>query len=277
MKNKHNKKRNTAFLYEILVREVTKAVVSKDNNKKIKATSIIKKYFKKGSSTYEELQLYKSLMDTTDLDEKISDKLLAEVKISRQKIDNKKLFNEQTKLIENINQDFETSIYSNFIPNYKNLANIFQMFNPSSNIKDKVMLEQMILDTLQSKTIQEEEKLDNIDNLVFKTFVGKFNDAYSEQLSEEQKKLVTNYVFSFSDNGVGIKTYLNEEISRLKEQVKKSLTLIEVKKDSDMVRKTKSVLDFLDSFVSKQELSESDVQKLLKIQMLVDEVSNNGN
>jgi hypothetical protein len=277
MKNKHNKKRNTAFLYEILVREVTKAVVSKDNNKKIKATSIIKTYFKKGTSAYEELQLYKSLMDTTDLDEKISDKLLSEVKMSRQKIDNKKLFNEQTKLIEKINQDFDTAIYSNFIPNYKNLANIFQMFNPSSNIKDRVLLEQMILNTLQSKTTQEEEKLDNIDNLVFKTFVGKFNDAYSEQLSEEQKKLVTNYVFSFSDNGVGIKSYLNEEVSRLKEEVKKSLTLIEVKKDSDMVRKTKSVLDFLDSFVSKQKLLESDIQKLLKIQMLVDEVNNDGN
>ena len=277
MKNKHNKKRNTAFLYEILVREVTKAVVSKDNNKKIKATSIIKTYFKKGTSAYEELQLYKSLMDTTDLDEKISDKLLSEVKMSRQKIDNKKLFNEQTKLIEKINQDFDTAIYSNFIPNYKNLANIFQMFNPSSNIKDRVLLEQMILNTLQSKTTQEEEKLDNIDNLVFKTFVGKFNDAYSEQLSEEQKKLVTNYVFSFSDNGVGIKSYLNEEVSRLKEEVKKSLTLIEVKKDSDMVKKTKSVLDFLDSFVSKQKLLESDIQKLLKIQMLVDEVNNDGN
>jgi len=277
MKNKHNKKRNTAFLYEVLVREVTKAVVSKDNSKKTKATSIIKTYFKKGTSAYEELQLYKSLMDTTDLDEKISDKLLSEVKMSRQKIDNKKLFNEQTKLIEKINQDFDTAIYSNFIPNYKNLANIFQMFNPSSNIKDRVLLEQMILNTLQSKTTQEEEKLDNIDNLVFKTFVGKFNDAYSEQLSEEQKKLVTNYVFSFSDNGVGIKSYLNEEVSRLKEEVKKSLTLIEVKKDSDMVRKTKSVLDFLDSFVSKQKLLESDIQKLLKIQMLVDEVNNDGN
>ena len=277
MKNKHNKKRNTAFLYEILVCEVTKAVVSKDNSKKTKATRIIKKYFKKGTSAYEELQLYKSLMDTTDLDEKISDKLLSEVKISRQKIDNKKLFNEQTKLIEKINQDFDTAIYSNFIPNYKNLANIFQMFNPSSNVKDRILLEQMILNTLQSKTTQEEEKLDNIDNLVFKTFVGKFNDAYSEQLSEEQKKLVTNYVFSFSDNGVGIKSYLNEEVSRLKEEVKKSLTLIEVKKDSDMVRKTKSVLDFLDSFVSKQKLLESDIQKLLKIQMLVDEVNNDGN
>ncbi len=277
MKNKHNKKRNTAFLYEILVREVTKAVVSKDNSKKTKATRIIKKYFKKGTSAYEELQLYKSLMDTTDLDEKISDKLLSEVKMSRQKIDNKKLFNEQTKLIEKINQDFDTAIYSNFIPNYKNLANIFQMFNPSSNVKDRILLEQMILNTLQSKTTQEEEKLDNIDNLVFKTFVGKFNDAYSEQLSEEQKKLVTNYVFSFSDNGVGIKSYLNEEVSRLKEEVKKSLTLIEVKKDSDMVRKTKSVLDFLDSFVSKQKLLESDIQKLLKIQMLVDEVNNDGN
>jgi hypothetical protein len=44
-----------------------------------------------------------------------------------------------------------------------------------------------------------------------------------------------------------------------------------------MVRKTKSVLDFLDSFVSKQKLLESDIQKLLKIQMLVDEVNNDGN
>ena len=33
-KMKHNKKRNTAFLYEALVKELTKTVVEKDNNKK---------------------------------------------------------------------------------------------------------------------------------------------------------------------------------------------------------------------------------------------------
>ena len=30
MKLKHNKKRNTAFLYEALVKELTKAIVNKD-------------------------------------------------------------------------------------------------------------------------------------------------------------------------------------------------------------------------------------------------------
>ena len=38
-KTKHNKKRNTAFLYEALIREMTKAVVSK--NQEQKTTSLI--------------------------------------------------------------------------------------------------------------------------------------------------------------------------------------------------------------------------------------------
>jgi len=277
MRNKHNKKRNTAFLYEVLVREVTKAVVSKDDDSKKNAANIIKKHFKKGTAVYEELQLYKSILETTELDEKISEKLLAEVKISREKIDNRKLFNEQTKLIESINQSFSSSIYSNFIPNYKNLANTFQLFNPSSNAKDRVLLEQTILKSLQSKAVKEEKKLETVDNLVFKTFVGKFNDVYKEHLSNEQKDLVTNYVFSFSDNAVGLKSYLNEEIDRLKEAVQSSLKLNEVKDDLDMVKKTNSVLEFLNSFASKQILSEADVQKLLKIQMLAEEVKNNDN
>ena len=33
-KIKHNKKRNTAFLYEVLVREITKSIITKDLQKK---------------------------------------------------------------------------------------------------------------------------------------------------------------------------------------------------------------------------------------------------
>ena len=40
-KQKHNKKRNTAFLYEALVREMTKAVVSKDKGRKDKVVDIL--------------------------------------------------------------------------------------------------------------------------------------------------------------------------------------------------------------------------------------------
>jgi len=133
-----------------------------------------------------------------------------------------------------------------------------------------------VLNNMQSKTIKEEDTLDHIDNLVFKTFIKKFNKSYDKILSEGQKQLVTNYIFSFSDNGVGLKSYLNEEIGRLREIVKGSLTLGEITKDSDMVKKTNKVLEFLDSFKEKQ-LTENDIEKLLNIQSLADEVQNDGN
>ena len=120
------------------------------------------------------MQLYKALLETKDLNEKISEKLLQEVKHSREKISDKELFNEQTKLISEMNNVFDTSVFSNFIPNYKSLATLYQIFNPSTNIKDKVLLEQMVLKGLQSKTLKKEKDLVHIDNLVFKTFVSKF-------------------------------------------------------------------------------------------------------
>ena len=86
---------------------------------------------------------------------------------------------------------------------------------------------------------------------------------------------MTNYVFSFSDNGVGLKSYLNEEIGRLKEAVKESLHLKEIKTDKDMIEKTQNVLEFLDS-LSKKQIIEDDIKKLLKIQTLTQEVHNNG-
>ena len=44
---KHNKKRNTAFLYECLVKELTKAIVRNDNDLKSKITEVIKENLKK--------------------------------------------------------------------------------------------------------------------------------------------------------------------------------------------------------------------------------------
>ena len=41
MRLKHNKKRNTAFLYEVLTKEVAKAIVAKDLEKKELVLSLI--------------------------------------------------------------------------------------------------------------------------------------------------------------------------------------------------------------------------------------------
>ena len=68
MKLKHNKKRNTAFVYESLVREVAKAVVKRDEGRKSLVIKIIKEHFSPNDILAKELQLYKALEETRGLD-----------------------------------------------------------------------------------------------------------------------------------------------------------------------------------------------------------------
>ena len=56
MKTKHNKKRNTAFLFESLVRELTKSIVFSKPEKTKKIKNIIKEHFSKGSALARELE-----------------------------------------------------------------------------------------------------------------------------------------------------------------------------------------------------------------------------
>ena len=63
MKAKHNKKRNTAFLYEVLIKELTKTIVEKDPERKKVTSAILKEHFRKGTPLGQELILYKTLVE----------------------------------------------------------------------------------------------------------------------------------------------------------------------------------------------------------------------
>ena len=67
-------------------------------------------------------------------------------------------------------------------------------------------------------------EMKHLDNLEYKTFINKFNTAYERTLRTEQKDLLTNYIISFSDNGLGLKSFLNEEVGRLKKAVQLQLS-----------------------------------------------------
>ena len=56
---KHNKKRNTAFLYECLIKELTKAIVREDKKRQFITKKVIKEFFNKNSELRKELNLYK--------------------------------------------------------------------------------------------------------------------------------------------------------------------------------------------------------------------------
>ena len=78
-----------------------------------------------------------------------------------------------------------------------------------------------------------------------------------------------------SDNGVSLKSYLNEEVERLRTAVEASYTLDEIKKDDKMLESAKKVVGFLDS-LQKTPLTEKEIKKILKVQELVREVHSDG-
>ena len=77
---KHNKKRNTAFLYECLIKELTKAVVRKDIKRQSITQKILKEFFHKHTILRKELILYNSLLEGKELKPEFSHRLLIESK-----------------------------------------------------------------------------------------------------------------------------------------------------------------------------------------------------
>jgi len=275
MKLRHNKKRNTAFLYETLVKELTKSVVNNDLKRKDTVLSILKEHFSKNSILGKELQLYKDVIGSKGLDFHTAEKILYESKmVYWTGFKNEKVYDEQSEVISKVNKDLSKSVFSNFVPNYKDLATLAQIFNDDLSVKRRVMLEKQILGNMISKEEEVKEKMKPIDKLTFKTFANKFNSMYGE-LQEEQRRLLTQYIFSFSDDGLSLKVHLNEEIGRLKKIVKDSLEMEEVKSDNVMVDTTKKVIALMEEYKGR-DVDETMIQQVLKIQGLVKEIQSDG-
>ena len=261
---KHNKKRNTAFLYECLIKEITKAVVRKDEARKQTIVNIVKENFMKGSVLWQELQLYKQLLETKNLDKELANRFILEVKKDWDNLDKKKIFNKQTGLIKQINESLGSDVYGNFIQNYRNLANVGQYLYNTDNAKSRIINEDRVRTMVMLKNKKAEENILHLDKLTYNTFVNKFNEAYQHTLREEQRQLLTNYITSFSDNGLGLKTFMNEELGRLKEEINS----IDKKQYADKLSK---VNEKLESYC-RTPLTEEIIKEVFYIQDLIAEI-----
>lgn len=269
MRLKHNKKRNTAFVYEALVRELTESVVKNNKNKQNKIVSIIKDHFTKDSILKEELELYKSIYETRHIEKTTAEKIVYQVKERHDSLDKKRLFQEQSALINKINRTLSNKVYNNFVPNFKTIASVYSIFQEALPVKDRVLLEENIVDQMSASVETRAEIQQPIDSLVYNSFVSKFNDEYSSSLNENQKVLLNNYISSFDDNGIELKIYLNEEISRLKKGLKK----LKETEDESLKQKIEKVYNVLDETKQKQIDTEM-LEIVLNTQQILEEFQN---
>ena len=96
MKMKHNKKRNTAFLFEVLSKELTKQILRKDKEKQKVILETLKLFFAKDTILNKELKLYKYLAESKNLNEKAANELLKRVKAEYDRLDETSIFDRKS-------------------------------------------------------------------------------------------------------------------------------------------------------------------------------------
>jgi len=271
MRLNHNKKRNTAFLYEVLIKELSVAAINSNEQRKQDVLRILKEYFGKGKILSLELDIYNSFRGLSELEEFTVNKILFEAKRQYTMLDRRKVHSIQSRLINEINKNFGKDSWDIFVANFKNIATINQILNQKLSPKDQVLLEEKLYSELNKKEVKE-EPIKNIDQLTVRKFVERFNDEYVEKLNENQKNLLNKYITSYQDGGLEFKVYLYEEVDRLKEALENNASTTDKQISEKLNKVIEKIQNYNTRFIDKKFLSE-----VMAIQSLVSELKNNGN
>ena len=119
------------------------------------------------------------LSESKNLNEKAAVELVKRVATEYDRLDETKIFNEQSRLISQMNKNLSKDIYNYYVPSYKSLATIYQMFDRQTPLPKKVILEQHIVGNLVNPS-QEANNVGEVKlrNSVVTSIVKIFNEKY---------------------------------------------------------------------------------------------------
>ena len=265
MKLKHNKKRNVAFIYEILIKELSKASMNNLQERKTKVLDILKEHFYKGSPLKKELEIHHSFNDLSNLETSVIQKIIAESRRQASQLDKDASYLNKTKIINLINKNLGQESWDTFVSDYKRMATINQAVFQSSNPKKQVFLEQKLVKILKEER-EESKPFPTINKLALKTFLERFNDQYKGTLNEQQKKLLSKYITSHNDDGLELKMFVYNEIDRLRE-------CLTSKAGHEGDSKISLVIEKMNSYSNKI-IDKNMIAEIIKIQALTEELNN---
>ena len=278
MKNlKHSKYKNTAILFEILVRKLTSESLTSDKSVTI---NIIKKYFGKNTELSKELQLYNSLIKEQLNSEAKALDFIRTCKTAHNHLNKSILKRQRYNLVKEISENFDFNKISKIrINNYKTLASLYKIFeynevdNPKQlfECKNEVVAHMMIQETSKPTVdkVIESYKSQNQDTrlLAYKLMIDKFNKKYSG-LNESQKNILNKYITHVNDTEQ-LKQYFGKVIPKIKKELKE-----QVEKTTDAATKIKveNLSKMLCNIETIKIVKESHVLSLLRYYDLLDEL-----
>ena len=233
-KIKHSKFKNTGFIFELLVRQITAEIMSAD---KSIAETILKENFNTKKELSKELKLYQYLINEKYNSESKAEQFINTILEARKRLDEKKLMKEKYKLIKEIKEKYNIDEFvKSPVSNYKLLASIYKLFEVSSTdeqyeptdiVSSRFTIAENIINTsIQNKeqkikdaVLEEYKKQDeDLRAVSYKLLVESFNNKY-KNLSAEQKGLLREYINNINNTGK-LNEYVSNEVSKLVESLK---------------------------------------------------------
>jgi hypothetical protein len=261
-KIKHSKFKNTGFIFELLVRQITSEIMSA--NKSI-AEKILKEHFNSKKELSKELKLYQYLINEKYNSESKAEQFINTILEARKKIDEKKLTKEKYILIKEIKETYNLDEFiKSPISNYKTLASIYKIFetvtseesfDPTDIVSSRFTIaENIINSSIQNKDAKVKDAVleeyrkqdDDLRAVSYKLLVESFNSKY-KNLTEDQKGLLREYINNINNTGK-LNQYVNEEVTKLVDSLKEvgskisdKVTKIKLAETISNIRKIKSV------------------------------------
>jgi len=283
MKVKHSKFKNTAILFELLVKQITQEVLS--NSTKNLSEKIIKEFFNSRKELAKELKLYNWIVKERFSNNDDAKLFLQEVIEERKKLDESKLAKEKYNLIKTIKESYELDKFlSSNLQNYKLLASIYKVFESKTQgrkveIRDFIESNNTILEHItnvrpvskpQDKLYEEFKKQsEDLRLLTYKLLIENFNNKYSN-LDDSQKGLLREFINNVSNTSTFSK-FIGEEtkkvLSHLISESKDITDKVTKIKISEMIKLFKS-----DKFM--KENNEKQVSVLMLTYELLKEIRN---
>lgn len=274
---KHSKFKNTGFIFELLVRQVTSEIISGKSNSV--AEKILKEFFSPKKELAKELKLYQYLTKEKYNSESKAEKFVETICEARKRLDEQRINKEKYNLIKRIKESYNLDEFTkSSISNYKSLASIYKLFEATISTeayepKDIFNSKFTIIENITNSSIQSKDKLTNdkvldeyrnqdesIRILSYKLLVENFNKKYSN-LSIGQRKLLKEYINNINNTGK-LKEYVDAEVNTLSESLKQTglsitdkVTKIKLAETISNINKIKSVKKLRESHLSALMLS----------------------
>lgn len=270
---KHSKFRNTGFIFELLVRQVTSDILN--GRPKSIAENLLKKYFNSKTELHSELKLYQFLVNEKYNAENRAEKFISAILETHSKLNEKKILREKYELIKEIKENYNIDNFLNTqIPNYKVLASIYKIFEYSSTkesstiydpkdiLNTKITIVEHIISKPAGKTNSEQKIYESfkkedkdIRDLSYKILVDSFNKKY-KTLDESQRSLLKTYINSYtnedslSENIKKKVTELKNEFIAISKNINDKVTKIKLAETINQLKKINEAKNIKDSHIS---------------------------